>query len=71
MLFQTCKIRIFGFVLFQVFSEFSGMFMNFLLYLSEVAGANRKPSPAQLELRMVQSKADIEDPAIIVKAVVL
>lgn len=45
--------------------------MNFLLYLSEVAGANQKPSPAQLELRMVQSKADIEDPAIIVKAVVL
>uniref|UniRef100_A0A8C2IG42 pyridoxal kinase n=1 Tax=Cyprinus carpio TaxID=7962 RepID=A0A8C2IG42_CYPCA len=30
-----------------------------------------QPSPAQLELRMVQSKADIEDPAIVVNAVVL
>ncbi len=39
--------------------------------ISEVAGPNRKPSPAQLELRMVQSKADIEDPAIVLNAVVL
>lgn len=46
--------------------------MNFLfLFLTEVACPNQKPSPAQLELRMVQSKADIEDPAIIVKAVIL
>ncbi|XP_062060597.1 pyridoxal kinase isoform X2 [Lepus europaeus] len=30
-----------------------------------------KPSPAQLELRMVQSKRDIEDPEIVVQATVL
>uniref|UniRef100_A0A671M6R2 pyridoxal kinase n=1 Tax=Sinocyclocheilus anshuiensis TaxID=1608454 RepID=A0A671M6R2_9TELE len=38
-------------------------------YAKEVAGPNRKPSPAQLKLRMVQSKADIEDPAIVLNAV--
>ncbi|XP_056610174.1 pyridoxal (pyridoxine, vitamin B6) kinase a isoform X2 [Triplophysa dalaica] len=42
-----------------------------ITYAKEVACPNQKPSPAQLELRMVQSKADIEDPAIIVKAVIL
>lgn len=30
-----------------------------------------KPSPAQLELRMVQSKKDIENPEIVVQATVL
>uniref|UniRef100_A0A5F9DUH6 Pyridoxal kinase n=1 Tax=Oryctolagus cuniculus TaxID=9986 RepID=A0A5F9DUH6_RABIT len=35
------------------------------------AGEGRKPSPAQLELRMVQSKRDIEDPEIVVQATVL
>ncbi|XP_027018385.1 pyridoxal kinase-like isoform X2 [Tachysurus fulvidraco] len=35
------------------------------------AGPDRRPSHAQLELRMVQSKADIEDPAITVNAIVL
>ncbi|XP_040588372.1 pyridoxal kinase [Mesocricetus auratus] len=35
------------------------------------AGEGQKPSPAQLELRMVQSKKDIEDPEIIVQATVL
>uniref|UniRef100_A0A8C8JR09 Pyridoxal kinase n=1 Tax=Oncorhynchus tshawytscha TaxID=74940 RepID=A0A8C8JR09_ONCTS len=35
------------------------------------AGPGRKPSPPQLELRMVQSKADIEDPAIVMEATVL
>lgn len=35
------------------------------------AGAGQKPSPAQLELRMVQSKKDIEDPEIVVQATVL
>ncbi|XP_013360884.1 PREDICTED: pyridoxal kinase [Chinchilla lanigera] len=35
------------------------------------AGEGRKPSPAQLELRMVQSKKDIEDPEIVVQATVL
>uniref|UniRef100_A0A8C2GSN6 pyridoxal kinase n=1 Tax=Cyprinus carpio TaxID=7962 RepID=A0A8C2GSN6_CYPCA len=42
-----------------------------ITYAKEVASPNRRPSPAQLELRMVQSKADIEDPAIVVNAVVL
>ncbi|KAF4109344.1 pyridoxal (pyridoxine, vitamin B6) kinase a [Onychostoma macrolepis] len=42
-----------------------------ITFAKEVAGPNRKPSPAQLELRMVQSKADIEDPAIVLNAVVL
>nr|KAF6478297.1 pyridoxal kinase [Molossus molossus] len=35
------------------------------------AGAGCKPSPAQLELRMVQSKRDIENPVIVVQATVL
>ncbi|XP_067265582.1 pyridoxal (pyridoxine, vitamin B6) kinase a isoform X1 [Chanodichthys erythropterus] len=42
-----------------------------ITYAKEVAGPDRKPTPAQLELRMVQSKADIEDPAIVLNAVVL
>lgn len=42
-----------------------------ITFAKEVAGPNRKPSPAQLELRMVQSKADIEDPAIVLNAVIL
>uniref|UniRef100_A0A3P9H941 pyridoxal kinase n=1 Tax=Oryzias latipes TaxID=8090 RepID=A0A3P9H941_ORYLA len=39
--------------------------------VSETAGPGKKPSPALLELRMVQSKADIENPAIVVQAEVL
>uniref|UniRef100_A0A8C9KM87 Pyridoxal kinase n=1 Tax=Panthera tigris altaica TaxID=74533 RepID=A0A8C9KM87_PANTA len=35
------------------------------------AGGGLKPSPAQLELRMVQSKKDIENPEIVVQAAVL
>ncbi|XP_044526180.1 pyridoxal kinase [Gracilinanus agilis] len=35
------------------------------------SGKEKKPSPAQLELKMVQSKMDIENPEIIVKATVL
>ncbi|KAJ8793607.1 hypothetical protein J1605_003615 [Eschrichtius robustus] len=35
------------------------------------AGEGLKPSPAQLELRMVQSKKDIENPEIVVQATVL
>ncbi|KAJ8255577.1 hypothetical protein COCON_G00194410 [Conger conger] len=37
----------------------------------KMAGAGQKPSPAQLELRMVQSKADIESPDIVIEATVL
>uniref|UniRef100_A0A3B3REB2 Pyridoxal kinase n=1 Tax=Paramormyrops kingsleyae TaxID=1676925 RepID=A0A3B3REB2_9TELE len=40
-------------------------------YAYEIAGPGRRPTPAQLELRMVQSKADIENPAIVVDATVL
>uniref|UniRef100_A0A672IWZ3 Pyridoxal kinase n=2 Tax=Salarias fasciatus TaxID=181472 RepID=A0A672IWZ3_SALFA len=40
-------------------------------YANEKAGPGKRPSPAQLELRMVQSKADIENPAIVVEAKVL
>ncbi|XP_062862388.1 pyridoxal (pyridoxine, vitamin B6) kinase a [Trichomycterus rosablanca] len=42
-----------------------------ITYAMEAAGTERRPSPAELELRMVQSKADIEDPAIIMEAVLL
>ncbi|KAF7709770.1 pyridoxal (pyridoxine, vitamin B6) kinase a [Silurus meridionalis] len=42
-----------------------------ITYAKEAAGPDRRPSPAELELRMVQSKADIEDPEITVNAVVL
>ncbi|XP_053352511.1 pyridoxal kinase-like [Clarias gariepinus] len=42
-----------------------------ITYAKNAAGPDQRPSPAQLELRMVQSKADIEDPAITVNAVVL
>eukprot|EP00064_Thunnus_orientalis_P008742 superscaffoldBa00001064_g8765 len=42
-----------------------------ITYANEVAGPGKRPSPAQLELRMVQSKADIENPAIVVEAKVL
>lgn len=39
--------------------------------LPELAGPGRRPSPPQLELRMVQSKADIEDPAIVTEATLI
>ncbi|KAA8588314.1 hypothetical protein FQN60_001508 [Etheostoma spectabile] len=42
-----------------------------ITYAHELAGPGKRPSPAQLELRMVQSKADIENPAIVVEAKVL
>lgn len=35
------------------------------------AAGGQKPTPAQLELKMVQSKKDIEDPEIVVRAAVL
>ncbi|XP_013875546.1 pyridoxal kinase [Austrofundulus limnaeus] len=42
-----------------------------ITYANEVAGPGNKPSPAQLELRMIQSKADIENPSIVIEAKVL
>ena len=41
------------------------------VFVPELAGPGRRPSPPQLELRMVQSKADIEDPAIVMRATVI
>ncbi|KAM6934363.1 pyridoxal kinase-like [Xenentodon cancila] len=40
-------------------------------YAKELADPGKNPTPAQLELRMVQSKADIENPVIVVEAEVL
>ncbi|KAJ8367198.1 hypothetical protein AAFF_G00324410 [Aldrovandia affinis] len=40
-------------------------------FAHKMAGPGQRPTPAQLELRMVQSKADIEDPAIVIEATVL
>ncbi|KAF6723377.1 Pyridoxal kinase [Oryzias melastigma] len=42
-----------------------------IAYANEMAGPGKRPSPAQLELRMVQSKADIENPATVVRAELL
>uniref|UniRef100_A0A8C5DWE2 Pyridoxal kinase n=1 Tax=Gouania willdenowi TaxID=441366 RepID=A0A8C5DWE2_GOUWI len=42
-----------------------------ITYANDVAGPGKRPSPAQLELRMVQSKADIENPSVVVEAKVL
>uniref|UniRef100_A0AAQ4Q3C2 pyridoxal kinase n=1 Tax=Gasterosteus aculeatus aculeatus TaxID=481459 RepID=A0AAQ4Q3C2_GASAC len=42
-----------------------------MTYANEMAGPGKRPSPAQLELRMVQSKADIENPAVVLEARVL
>ncbi|KAM9343214.1 pyridoxal kinase-like [Pholidichthys leucotaenia] len=39
-----------------------------MTYASGIAGPGTRPSPAQLELRIVQSKADIENPATVVEA---
>ena len=49
------------------------LFLPFFLSLcpAGMAGPGQKPSPAQLELRMVQSKADIENPDIVIEATVL
>ncbi|XP_072301252.1 pyridoxal kinase-like [Eucyclogobius newberryi] len=37
-------------------------------YATEMAGPGKRPNAAQLELRMVQSKADIEKPDVVVEA---
>ncbi|KAM9804917.1 pyridoxal kinase-like [Neosynchiropus ocellatus] len=40
-------------------------------YAKDLSGPTEKPGAAHLELRMVQSKADIENPAIVLEATVL
>ncbi|XP_014005620.1 pyridoxal kinase-like isoform X2 [Salmo salar] len=55
----------------KTFSVMHHVIKRTISYAHELAGPGRKPSPPQLELRMVQSKADIEDPAIVMEATVL
>lgn len=43
--------------------------LNMLLFMvSEMAGPDKPPSISQLELQLVQSKSDIENPTICVQA---
>jgi hypothetical protein len=47
-------------------------FLHWYYYsIPEKAGPGNKPNSAQMELRLVQSKADIENPEILYKAVPL
>uniref|UniRef100_A0A8C9YTS2 pyridoxal kinase n=1 Tax=Sander lucioperca TaxID=283035 RepID=A0A8C9YTS2_SANLU len=55
----------------KTFSVMHHVIQRTISYAHELAGPGRRPSPPQLELRMVQSKADIEDPAIVMEAIVL
>ncbi|XP_047658959.1 pyridoxal (pyridoxine, vitamin B6) kinase b isoform X2 [Tachysurus fulvidraco] len=55
----------------KTFSVMHHVIQRTISYAFEMAGPGKKPSPAQLELRMIQSKADIEDPAIVMEATVL
>ncbi|KTG45722.1 hypothetical protein cypCar_00016790, partial [Cyprinus carpio] len=55
----------------KTFSVMHHVIQRTISYAHEMAGPGRRPSPSQLELRMVQSKADIEDPAIVMEATVL
>uniref|UniRef100_A0A9J7X200 Pyridoxal kinase n=2 Tax=Cyprinus carpio TaxID=7962 RepID=A0A9J7X200_CYPCA len=55
----------------KTFSVMHHVIRRTISYAHEMAGPGRRPSPAQLELRMVQSKADIEDPTIVMEATVI
>ncbi|GLD69659.1 pyridoxal kinase-like protein, partial [Lates japonicus] len=55
----------------KTFSVMHHVIQRTISYAHELAGPGRRPSPPQLELRMVQSKADIEDPAIVTEATVI
>uniref|UniRef100_A0A665UU12 Pyridoxal kinase n=1 Tax=Echeneis naucrates TaxID=173247 RepID=A0A665UU12_ECHNA len=55
----------------KTFSVMHHVIKRTISYAHELAGPGRRPSPPQLELRMVQSKADIEDPAIVTEATVI
>ncbi|XP_071393165.1 pyridoxal (pyridoxine, vitamin B6) kinase b isoform X1 [Centroberyx affinis] len=55
----------------KTFSVMHHVIQRTISYAHELAGPGRRPSPPQLELRMVQSKADIEDPAIVMEATVI
>uniref|UniRef100_A0A3B5K8E7 Pyridoxal kinase n=1 Tax=Takifugu rubripes TaxID=31033 RepID=A0A3B5K8E7_TAKRU len=55
----------------KTFSVMHHVIQRTISYAHELAGPGRRPSPPQLELRMVQSKADIEDPAIVTEATLI
>uniref|UniRef100_A0A672HW02 Pyridoxal kinase n=1 Tax=Salarias fasciatus TaxID=181472 RepID=A0A672HW02_SALFA len=55
----------------KTFSVMHHVIQRTISYAHDLAGPGRRPSPPQLELRMVQSKADIEDPAIVTEATVI
>uniref|UniRef100_A0AAQ6IP54 Pyridoxal kinase n=1 Tax=Anabas testudineus TaxID=64144 RepID=A0AAQ6IP54_ANATE len=55
----------------KTFSVMHHVIQRTISYAHELAGPGRRPSPPQLELRMIQSKADIEDPAIVTEATVI
>lgn len=57
----------------QFFNYFrNNLFIDFDSFncctISELAGPGNKPTPAQMELRLVQSKSDIENPKDTFKA---
>ncbi|XP_047207932.1 pyridoxal (pyridoxine, vitamin B6) kinase b isoform X1 [Girardinichthys multiradiatus] len=55
----------------KTFSVMHHVIQRTISYAHELAGPGRRPSPPQLELRMIQSKADIEDPAIVTEATII
>ncbi|XP_023818828.1 pyridoxal kinase-like isoform X2 [Oryzias latipes] len=55
----------------KTFSVMHHVIQRTISFAHELAGPGRRPSPPQLELRMVQSKADIEDPAIVTEATII
>lgn len=52
----------------KVVSTMQHVLRRTLAHAQEVAGKGNQPNCAQLELRLIQSKRDIEDPEIIVKS---
>uniref|UniRef100_A0A8C6UPZ9 Pyridoxal kinase n=1 Tax=Neogobius melanostomus TaxID=47308 RepID=A0A8C6UPZ9_9GOBI len=55
----------------KTFSVMHHVIQRTISHAHDLAGPGRRPSPPQLELRMVQSKADIEDPAIVTEATLI
>ncbi|CAH1799237.1 unnamed protein product [Owenia fusiformis] len=55
----------------KVISTMQCVLCRTLNYAQEKVGPDIKPGPADLELRLIQSKKDIEDPTITVKATLL
>ncbi|KAK1905373.1 Pyridoxal kinase [Dissostichus eleginoides] len=55
----------------KTFSVMHHVIKRTIAYAHELAGPGRRPSPPQLELRMVQSKADIENPDVVMEATII